>query len=74
MAISIQLNGGGSHLVNDLSPYLIKQINEIDIVARTTEGRTAVNATDFKGYRDRLIYEGELLVLADKPLQVGIDD
>lgn len=74
MAISIQLNAGGGHLVDDLPPYLIKIINEIDIVARKTKGRSAVDATDFKGYRDRLINEVELLVLADEPLNDGLGD
>lgn len=74
MAISIQLNAGGSHLVDDLPPDLIKKINEIDIMARRAKGRRAVDATDFKGYRDRLINEAELLVLADESLNDELGD
>lgn len=64
IAILIQIKGNGEHLGNYLSPPLIKKINEIDNMMDKTKGRSIINVTDFKFYRDKLIAQEEFVVLS----------
>ncbi len=63
MAISMQINGNGNHLVRELPSSLIGDFNNISDRMGNSEGRRISDVTDFKAFRDDLINQYELIVL-----------